>query len=136
MLEFILVKKKKLLYLTVLMLTISICLNACSMHRTKRPFEYPNSVWVCETPYISITINSLKETKAYLGKGADAQEFELNFGHGSDVDALKVGTVMISDETILFQGHCTFGENYFVIFLTPDNIWEGEYYKLYFERIE
>lgn len=104
------------------------------MHSGTRPFDYPNSVWVCETPYIRVTVGPNKETKAYFRSDLGEQEFQLLFGYGTDVDAIKAGTRLVSDETILFQGHCVFAQDHFTIFLTTDNIWDDSYYKLYFVR--
>ena len=137
MLDFILDSKRKLVFVTSLLLAVSIFLTACfvDVNAGKRPYNYPNSVWICEEPYIHMTIHSDKTQTIYLGVGEDAQEFELCFEPGSGVDALKAGTSRISEETILFQGNCRFAEDHFTIYLTNDNLWDGQYSKLRFERV-
>lgn len=128
---------KKLLQFMLIVLIGALCFSACrDMYYGTRPFDYPNSVWVCESPYIRVVIGSNKETNAYLGSEANEQEFQLLFGYGNDVDAIKQGTQLVSDETILFKGYCTFAEESFTINISSDNIWGGKYKILHFLRKE
>ncbi|MBP3411641.1 MAG: hypothetical protein J6K89_00090 [Oscillospiraceae bacterium] len=130
------IRIRKILCPLLLPILIAVCFSACDLNAGTRPFDYPNSHWVCETPEIRFEVGASKEWKAYLGSGEAQQEFQLLFGYGTDVDAIKAGTQMISSETILFQGHCAFSEDHFTISLSTDNLWNGEYHKLHFQRVQ
>ena len=130
------IRIRKILCLILLPILISICFSGCDLYAGTRPFDYPNSLWVCEEPEIRFEVGANKEWKAYLGSGEEQQEFQLLFGYGTDVDAVKADTQLISSETILFQGHCTFSEDHFTISLSTDNLWNGAYHKLLFQRVQ
>ena len=134
MLDFILAKKKKLLYLILLTFMVAISLNGCNRLNGKEPYNYPNTLWVCEEPFITLKVDSTPVIKAWLGDELSSQEFVLAFGYGGDVTAHESDTQTLSDETILFQGNYKSYEDHLIIYITYDNLWGGQYRELYFNR--
>ena len=137
MLDFILVKNRKIIFLAVLVLMTSTFLSACigvDLFYGTRPFDYPDSLWVCEEPHITLKVSSNNLTTAYFGDEENGTTFDLAFGYGRNVVAFESGAEVISDDTILFRGDCRFAEDHFAITLSEDNVWDGKYTTLYFTR--
>ena len=135
MLASILGEWKKSVFAFILLMIISVLMSACvDMYAGTRPFDYPNSIWVCDEPYIYFTVDADKNIEAYWFNGENFQQFDLCFDYGYGVDALKLDTKLIDNESILFQGSCNFGKIRFTIYLEKDNLWNGKYHKLTFVR--
>ena len=136
LLDFILDKARKFICFILILLILSLSLSGCSKLNGKEPPNYPNSLWVSREPFVTLRVNTINRLKAYLGNEINGQEFKLYFGYGGDVDAFPMGTTLISDETILFHGRYRSYEDHLVVYIETDNLWNGQYSKLYFERIE
>ena len=138
MLDFILVKDKKLICLILLLLIISLSLIGCNGLDGKEPYNYPNTHWVCRDPFITLKVDSTNRLKAYLGDEINGQEFQLCFGYGRDIYAFGMETTLVSDETILFQGTYRSYQDHFEITIKTENLWDDKYKdcSLYFERLE
>ena len=131
----ILDKGKRLISALSFFIILSMIMTGCvDLHAGKRPFDYPNSVWVCEDPYIYIVVDEHKITESYLRIGDELQQFDLCFDFGRGVDALKLDIAVVEEESFLFQGECEFGKDRFTITLTKDNLWNWKYQKLTFVR--
>ncbi len=117
-------------------LSIVILFCACDPNSGHRPHNYPNSVWVCESPYIYISVAENGTMQTTVGAGEDTLEVDLCFDYGSGVVGLPAGERMVSNETILFEGTCSFHRNMFTVSISRDNLWNGKYQVLKFKRIE
>ena len=137
MLDFILGRKKIICGMLYLLVSV-LPLYGCNQLNGKEPYNFPNSLWICKDPYITLKVDAGNRLKAYLGDPSEGQAFSLCFGYARDVDAFDLETTMISDETALFRGSYRSYEDHLTIYIRIDNLWDGEYNDrvLYFERIE
>lgn len=119
----------------VVVLLVSVFLTACNPYDGRRPYEYINSVWICETPYIYASVDEYGEITAYIGKDEDKQYIDLCFDFGTGLDAIKAGETNVS-EYLLFSGDCEFRKMSFTVVIVEDNLWDGEYSQLKFTRIK
>lgn len=127
--------KKKTIKIAVLFLLIATLMTACDLYNGMRPYDYPNSVWICETPYIYASIDEDGRITAYIGENESRQYIDLCFDFDSGVDAIRAGETNVS-EHLLFSGDCIFHKTSFTIVLKTDNIWSKEYPRLKFTRIK
>ncbi len=128
--------RNKILLLILLLCIISVFLGGCDIYYGRRPFDYPNTVWICEDPLITVKIGPNNETLAYLGSEKDGQEFWLLFGYGRNAEAHLAKGSYVSNDTILFKGVCLFSKDHFIIGITEDRLWGGIYDNLRFVRID
>lgn len=118
----------------MLLLTCALC--ACDPAVGKRPFDYPNSKWVCSEPHIEIEVSVNGDYTATLGTGGEKRTFFLGFRSGYGVDAYTGANVVFNDETLLFTGECSYSKDRFIVTIGDDNLWDGAYHKLVFVRVE
>ena len=114
-------------------LAIVLLLSGCvDVYSGRRPFDYPNSVWVCEDPYIKIIVDDAKNMYSIYdcGKGKTVIMLAFDFGRGI------VAFAESEENDVLFRGNCRFGERSFRVTVIEDNLWGGEYDVLCFARIE
>lgn len=114
-------------------LAIVLLLSGCvDVYSGRRPFDYPNSVWVCEDPYIKIIVDDAKNMYSIYdcGKGKTVIMLAFDFGRGI------VAFAESEENDVLFRGNCRFGERSFRVTVIEDNLWNGEYDVLRFERAE
>ena len=119
----------------ILLLSASI-LWGCDPAGGKRPYDYPNSKWVCSEPHIEIEVSENGDYTATLGTGEEKRTFFLGFRSGYGVDAYTGANVVFNDETLLFTGKCRYGEESFTVTIGKDNLWNGAYHELVFVRVE
>ena len=135
MLDFIL-DRKKLICLILFIVVMSTSLCGCNKLNGKEPYNYPNSLWVCDEPRITLKVDSINHLKAWLGDEGSSQEFILAFGYGGNIDAYRADAQTLSSDSILFQGYYSSYEDHLVIFVENDTLWNNQYSVLYFEKIE
>lgn len=123
--------------ITILILIVSMLfLTACDPNAGKRPYDYPDTKWICEDPYVYIEVDGHGDMYSYYICDDQEQPLDILFSSGSGVTGMLPNTVLVSDETILFEGYAHFGRTSFSIELFEDHIWGGQYRKLKFKRID
>ena len=126
---------KRMAGMILCLLCLAALLAGCDLAAGKRPFDYPNSRWVCEDPHIEIVVDEKgRYTSTLIGDDGEEKRFFLGFRSGYGVDAY--GKVVLSDETLLFWRECKLSKDGFTIQIREDNLWNGAYSKLIFTRVE
>jgi len=136
LLRFIWAKKMLLLVVIVTVLTPSLTGCIVGMYNGTQPPDYINSMWICDEPYIVYEVTDSDRTAAYIGKGDEKVAIEMGFLPGGDIEVVYDGETYINDETLLFRGECILKMDRFIIVLTEDNYWDGEYDRLVFKRVK
>ena len=69
---------KKILY--VFVISIVMCLLVgCDRYWIKKPYQYPNSVWISETPYLEMKIDEEGDSKSKLILDGEMTDVEIAF---------------------------------------------------------
>ncbi len=107
----------------------------------KTPFDYPNSTWISEEPYIYLHIPD--DAKDYSGEECYIQfngeriesHFLVNYPSPSEFQRVaEPGT--LHSEIWLLIGTCDFKEDKVTMKVTADNLFDGEYKRIVLERVE
>ena len=126
-------KRNRCIMFVAALLTVILLLSGCvDLFSGRRPYDYPNSVWACEQPYIKITVDSEKRIYTYCdaGNGQTMICFAFDFGRGI------IAYASDTPNEILFKGKCSFGSKSFRIEVVKDDLWGGEYDTLKFVRLK
>ena len=98
-------------------------LAGCSFdtHAGKRPRDYPNTVWICNDPKISLFVSKDHDDSLIIDEEYTELHGALKTGFG------KARMDVVGDDGLLFQCKCSFYEDRFVGTVTEDRLFDGEY---------
>lgn len=120
--------------ISVLLLTLFgflLIFSACDPYANKQPAQ--NTQWVCETPYITLSVDEQGICFASLAQEENELKFCMGF-QAQRVIAYTGGT--LTPMKTLFKGEYTYGKKFFTVFITEDNLWDGDYNMLKFTRVK
>lgn len=101
----------------------------------KHPYEYGYSVWKCSDPNIELIYKDKEEKCIYYSPGGEVELYvEFDFGRGMCI--LKEQQSVWSEENVLLRGECAFDSEFFIVKITKNELFDGDYDELVFERIE
>ena len=115
----------------VLLLLVAISLFGCEPISKYEPYNYPNSLWVCEEPHMEIAVDTIGNLRPTIEINGEESCFAIGF-RAMNAYAYK----NLNDSTTLFWGHCKFSEDEFTIILQDGKLWDDGYARLVFKRVE
>lgn len=144
--------KKRLAIILIIIFFITV---SCVVHDTERPFNYPPTKWISDTPDVSFRVSDenynerVGDTSKYILDGnlnLDGESIELDvyFNPGSYAyffDKNNSSHLGIGDDGkfdyLLFKGDCKFGPEKLVVTIDKktDKAFGGKFSKITFERI-
>lgn len=100
----------------------------------KHPYEYGYSVWKCSDPNIELMYKDKEETCIYYSPDGEVELYvEFDFGRGMCI--LKEQQFVWSEENVLLRGECAFDSEFFIVKITKNELFDGDYDELIFERV-
>ena len=115
----------------VLLFVVAISLFGCEPISKYEPYNYPNSLWVCEEPHMEIAVDTMGNLRPTIEINGEESCFAIGF-RAMNAYAYK----NLNDSTTLFWGHCKFSEDEFTIKIKEDYLWDGAYPVLTFKRVK
>lgn len=101
----------------------------------KHPYEYGYSVWKCSDPNIELIYKDKEEKCIYHSPDGEVELYvEFDFGRGMCI--LKEQQSVWSEDNVLLRGECAFDSEFFIVRITKNELFDGDYDKIVFERIE
>lgn len=101
----------------------------------KHPYEYGYSVWKCSDPNIELIYEGNEKKCIYYSPDGEVELYvEFDFGRGMCI--LKEQQSVWSEENVLLRGECAFDSEFFIVKITKNELFDGDYDELVFERIE
>lgn len=123
-------KNKLIALLLILVVALVLCSCDIDYYKGQRPYDYPNTTWVCENADITYFAESNGGVIVF-----DGENIEYRFLWSILDSSVSAETLDGSDW--YFGGVCKFNKNYFTIKVTVDNMGLGEApYKLIFKRVK
>lgn len=100
----------------------------------KHPYEYGYSVWKCSDPNIELIYKDKEEKCIYYSPDGEVELYvEFDFGRGMCI--LKEQQFVWSEENVLLRGECAFDSEFFIVKITKNELFDGDYDELIFERV-
>ena len=121
---------KKIISLALLFL-VAISLFGCEPISKYEPYNYPNSLWVCEEPHMEIAVTKDGSYRPTMTVDGEEKCFYIGF-RAHQARAHKNA----KDSTVIFSGICKFYEDEFTIKIKEDYLWDGAYPVLTFKRVK
>ena len=118
--------------LAVLLLNLTLVLVGIEQ---KRPYEYGDSVWKCSEPNIELIYEGEGKKCVYYSPDGEV-ELDVGFDNAGRLYIVYEGRSNRQDENILFKGDCKFDSDFFVVEVIRNELFDGDYDELIFERIE
>ena len=102
----------------------------------KLPYEYGDSVWRCSDPNIELIYEGDEKKCIYYSPDGEV-ELDVRFDNAGRIYIVKhEGRTSMSYEDFPFKGDCEFDSDFFIVNVTRNKLFEGDYDELVFERIE
>ena len=125
-------KLKKLLIISAILLmlmTFGGCVIATDFYSGKRPYDYGEATWVCESPDAWFVVNASEDDENFIyptgeiAIGNKIIQFTLSFGHG------KVACFMDENDDVILLGTCKFSSEKLIITVDKetDTLFNGRY---------
>lgn len=137
-------KYRKLLF-GFAFLCVVLLFTGCEPWFFTKPYEYPNTTWVCDDPYMVLEVGSLlvenfEDYQMTLGKGDAAQKVSFGVGPGNRTVIMSCDSAIedIGDRTLIMgQLKWKRGHKEFVVQVTEgkDQIGNGKYKELVFRLV-
>lgn len=131
--------KKPLMICCILLILITFggCVFATDFYYGKRPYDYGEATWVCESPDAWFIVTSEDDENVVypqgeINIGSETIKFTLSFGYGKDASFTDE-----NDDMILF-GICKFSAEKLIITVDKekDKLFNGKYDTITFVRNE
>lgn len=99
------------------LLVVICCISLTSCGESKRPIDYPDTTWTCESDNIKFSVSKDgKITDATMvNVSGKTVSISLVF---ADIDESKVSIISADGQKTYFSGNCTYGKDMFSIFVT------------------
>lgn len=100
----------------------------------KLPYEYGDSVWRCSDPNIELIYEDNEKKCIYYSPDGEVELYvEFDFGRGMCI--LKEQQSVWSEDNVLLRGECAFDSEFFIVKITKNELFDGDYDELIFERV-
>ena len=85
---FMISKTKRKLLVGTIFLCVVLLLTGCEPWFFKKPYEYPNTIWVCDDPHMvlevgNLLVENMDDYQMTLGEGDTTQKVSFGVGPGS-----------------------------------------------------
>lgn len=101
----------------------------------KHPYEYGYSVWKCSDPNIELIYKDKEEKCIYYSPDGEV-ELYVEFDNAGRIYIVKhEGRTSMSYEDFPFKGDCEFDSDFFIVNVTKNELFDGDYDELIFERV-
>ena len=99
------------------LLVVICCISLTSCGESKRPIDYPDTTWTCESDNIKFSVSKDgKITDATMvNVSGKTVSISLVF---ADIDESKVSIISADGQKTYFSGNCTYGKDMFSVFVT------------------
>lgn len=126
-------KRKSVLCLCVVFAFI---LGGCDLYVNRQPWNYNDSIWVCDEPNITYYVEGSKDDEnfnTYAIAYVNGEKMFLEFGFQSSMVHFMKETEVTE---ILLIGDCKYGKDSFIVTVSPeyDELFWGKYKQLIFSR--
>lgn len=116
-------KGRVLLFIAVFCLFLS----ACGDNESKRPIDYPDAKWICESAEMEFSVSDNEIGQATIkDKNGTSIDVTVSF---SDASEKRITVADAQTEKKLFAGDCSFGKNEFTVRIT-------DYYGTEFDHLQ
>lgn len=133
--KIVLFARLKLIKIILPLSLIGILLCGCvDLFAGQRPEDYPNTIWKCESPDITIIVDNNHQTRCEIVFENGKKEFDVLFSYGTGIVFSIIGST--SDTDFVFSGDCDFGEDKMVVHVRQsfDQLFHGKYDTLIFTK--
>ena len=93
------------------------CISLTSCGESKRPIDYPNTTWTCESDNIKFSVSKDGKITDATMVNANGETVSISLVF-TDVDDGKVSITNSDGEETYFSGNCTYGKDMFSVFVT------------------
>lgn len=122
--------------IVLILITLGGCTIATDFYSGKRPYDYGEATWVCESPNAWFIVNSVEEDENFIypkGEitiGNKTIKFTLSFGHG------KGASFVDENDDVILLGTCKFSPEKLIITVDKktDTLFNGKYDTITFIR--